>query len=287
MLRFEVSEAGQGTLPAIDVEENPVVIGSGASARLRLPVAIARESHVRFDHGKWIAIGDVHVDGKLRKAGDGGTLAEVTIFELGTYHIRVTTSPADVPATSSQRTESIARELVRAMLGAGAAPTFEIERGPSAGSTRPLAPPESRLVIGRGDEADWVILDEDLSRAHAEVRRGWDGVTIHDRGSKNGTHVDGTRIELGGTELHDGATITLGNVTLRFRDPAERHLAGHTPVREPRPSQPPPVNVIVAKQTPSTPIAAPPIAKPAAWPFFVAAAIAAAAAVGLAYVLAS
>jgi predicted component of type VI protein secretion system len=140
--------------------------------------------------------------------------------------VRVEPSPGGTAASPPQRTESLARELVRSLLGAGAAPTLEIERGPAAGATRALPPPESALVIGRGDDAGWVLLDEDLSRTHAEVRRGWDGVTIRDLGSKNGTIVDGAMVDGAGVMLRDGARIELGNVVLRFRDPAERHLRG-------------------------------------------------------------
>lgn len=114
---------------------------------------------------------------------------------------------------------------MRGLLGAGAAPTLQIERGPSGGATRAL-PPEAALVIGRGDEAGWVILDEDLSRTHAEIRRGWDGVSVRDLGSKNGTRVEGAVVGPAGVELHDGARIELRNVELVFRDPAERHLRG-------------------------------------------------------------
>jgi hypothetical protein len=77
-----------------------------------------------------------------------------------------------------------------------------------------------------------VILDEDLSRAHAEIRRGWDGVRLRDLRSKNGTRVDGARVGAEGIELHDGARIALGNVVMRFRDPAERHLRGEAAVEE-------------------------------------------------------
>jgi len=83
-------------------------------------------------------------------------------------------------------------------------------------------------VLGRGDEATWVILDEDLSRAHAEIRRGWDGVTVADLGSRNGTRVGGARITAP-TSLHDGDVVELGRTQLRFDDPAERHLRGAPP----------------------------------------------------------
>ncbi|HEU0032992.1 MAG TPA: FHA domain-containing protein [Kofleriaceae bacterium] len=244
MRRFEISEAaasgqpGGAALPALDIDDADVVIGSGPTARVRLPAQVAREAHVRIQRDGWIAIADVIVDGKPRLAGDAGPLGAGIVIELGSYRVRVTDSPRDAAASAPIRTESLARELVRGLLGAGAAPAFE---QPATGARRELAPPEHALVIGRGDEAGWVILDEDLSREHAEIRRGWDGVTIRDLDSKNGTFVDGARIR-DAVLLHDGAELVLGNTRLVFRDPAERHLRGEpaarTPARPPAPAPP-------------------------------------------------
>jgi len=227
--RYTISEAGQPPLPAVDLDEPRVVIGSGAGAQIRLPGAAARGEHVELTREGWRALAEVRIDGAARPAGAAGVIGGGVDIELAPYRVRVVPSPGGTAASPPQRTESLARELVRSLLGAGAAPTLEIERGPAAGATRALPPPESALVIGRGDDAGWVLLDEDLSRTHAEVRRGWDGVTIRDLGSKNGTLVDGALVDRAGVELRDGAQIEIGNVMLRFRDPAERHLRGEPP----------------------------------------------------------
>ncbi|HEV7558629.1 MAG TPA: FHA domain-containing protein [Kofleriaceae bacterium] len=225
MLRFEVREDGHTPLPPIDAPDD-AVIGSGASATIRLPAAIAEAAHVRIENGAWKAFAETIVDGVPHGAGQIGPIAETVEFGIGRYRVRVQKSPAGAVAATPQRTESLARELVRAMLGDSGAPELEIERGPRVGSKRRLAPPESSLIVGRGDEAAWVILDEDLSRAHAEIRRGWDGVRIVDLDSKNGTRVDGAAVGGEGMPLRDGALVELGPVVLRFRDPAEKHLHG-------------------------------------------------------------
>ena len=129
-------------------------------------------------------------------------------------------------------------------------------------------------MIGRGDDATWVILDEDLSRTHAELHRTWDGVTIRDLDSKNGTRVDGVRIT-NRTPLRDGARIEVGNVVVRFRDPAERHLRGElTGLGAVAPTR-------VAPALPALPVA------PSPWPARVALTIALLALAGLVWVLAS
>jgi FHA domain len=280
MLRFELSD-GDVALPPIDIAvgiadglaagiavdlvdrlaaglrgglgDGAVVIGSAPSARIRLPVDEARPEHVRIEGQSWTLLAEARIGGMLRAAGDSGPLGHGVTFELGRYRVRVGIAPPGACPSPPQRTESLARELARSLLGDGAAPWLEIERGVGAGARRALAPPESTLVIGRGDEASWVILDEDLSRTHAEIRRGWDGVSAVDLGSKNGTRVDGQAIARSGSrsvggaiarsgsrggsrsgsrepvELRDGATLTLGRVVLRFHDPAERHLRGEPP----------------------------------------------------------
>jgi hypothetical protein len=276
VLRVTVSEAGQPPLPAVDLGEPRVAIGSGADARIRLPAAVAREAHVELTPEGWRALAEVIVDGAARASGASGPVAGGVVFELGAYRVRVEPAPPGTAASPPQRTESLARELVRGLLGAGAAPTLEIERGPGSGAVRALPPPEAVLVIGRGDEAGWVILDEDLSRAHAEVRRGWDGVSIRDLGSKNGTRVDGARAGADGVLLRDGARIELGKVALVFRDPAERHLRGASE----------PAGVARAAPDAPGPAPVPERSGPEPWIRVVALAIAAAALAGLIWILA-
>ena len=273
MLRIEISEADQSVLPPIDIAENAIVIGSGAAARIRLPVEVAREAHVRIDGHTWTLLAESKVGGLLRAAGDSGALGHGIVVELGKYRVRVSPAPASAQAVPPQRTESLARELVRSLLGDGAAPTLEIERGTGAGARRALPPPEAAFTIGRGDEATWVIVDDDLSRVHAEIRRGWEGVTVVDLGSKNGTKVDGKKIGSEPVELRDSATLTLGNVVMRFRDPAERHLRGEPP----------------ASAAPPRIRSAPPAPEldPRRWSFLVFATIAVLALVALSWILAT
>jgi hypothetical protein len=230
MLRVEVSEAGQGALPAVDVDDAVVMIGSATGARIRLPAGAAQREHVRIEGNRWRAVAPVKVDGEAR---DGGDIGDGVTLELGDYRVHLAPAPPGAQAAPVQRTESLARELMRNLLGTAGAPTLEVERGPLAGAKRMLPPPESKVVIGRGDEANWIIADKDLSRTHAEVRRGWDGTRIVDLGSKNGTKVDGDQVGERGTMLRDGSLVELGPIVMRFRDPAERQLQGDAPAFRP------------------------------------------------------
>jgi len=211
MLRIEVSEEGRAALPAIDVADDTFVIGSGPGARIRLPAGVARPEHVTIDRATW------------RSAEGSGALGDGHTFAIGSYRVRVSPAPAGAQPTPPQRTESLARELVRDLLGASGAPTLTVERGPHAGAKRALPPPEATFVLGRGDDANWIFDDPDLSKRHVEIRRTWDGVRAVDLDSKNGSRLDGAT--LGEAELRDGMVLELGGVVLRYRDPAERHIA--------------------------------------------------------------
>jgi len=60
----------------------------------------------------------------------------------------------------------------------------------------PLALERGGLVLGRGGGSGSILPDDRLSRRHAEVRfvpgEGW---TVRDFDSRNGTYVDGARLQ--------------------------------------------------------------------------------------------
>ncbi len=217
MLRVEVREEGghaqRTTLPPIDIASPSFVIGSSPTAAIRLPAEVAAAEHVMVTDGRYRTS-----DGAEGDIGDGVTLA------IGRYRVRITPAPAGTQASPPQRTDSLARELMRNLIGDAATPYFVVERGPNEGARQKLPPADYPFIIGRGDEANWIIVDEDLSRTHAEIRRGIEGVRIVDLSSKNGTRVDGVAVGADGVILHHGAVIDLGKVKLAFHDPAERQL---------------------------------------------------------------
>jgi pSer/pThr/pTyr-binding forkhead associated (FHA) protein len=84
------------------------------------------------------------------------------------------------------------------------------------GREHPLA--GETITIGRALENDIVVTSKRVSREHARVRReGWRAI-LEDAGSTNGTFLNDERV-LAPIELHDGDRVTVGDVTLVFRDP--------------------------------------------------------------------
>src|SRR5262245_39280928 len=74
---------------------------------------------------------------------------------------------------------------------------------------------KERVTIGRSRESDIFLPDQWLSRHHAEIRQRPDGHYLLDLGSKNGTLLNGGRIE-SELRLRDGDIIMLGEHALTF-----------------------------------------------------------------------
>jgi pSer/pThr/pTyr-binding forkhead associated (FHA) protein len=90
-------------------------------------------------------------------------------------------------------------------------PTLVFQEGPLAGRRIEL---DGELIVGRED-ASLTIEDPEISRKHAAIRPVDGGFEIEDLGSRNGTHVNGSRIE-GATRLGGGDSIKLGQSVIAF-----------------------------------------------------------------------
>lgn len=97
-----------------------------------------------------------------------------------------------------------------------------------------LAGSWERVTIGRGMASDVALTwDRDVSRIHAELVRLADEWAVVDDGlSRNGTYVNGARVERRRV-LHDGDELRVGSTAIRFRAPFE--LDEQTRI-QPRPS---------------------------------------------------
>ncbi len=78
-----------------------------------------------------------------------------------------------------------------------------------------LAPGEN--VLGRDRLVSSRIDDSAISRRHARISVAGKKASIEDLGSKNGTYVNGKRVENKPVRLSDGDEIQLGSVFLTLR----------------------------------------------------------------------
>lgn len=81
------------------------------------------------------------------------------------------------------------------------------------GTPHAVAPGRTR--VGRRPGSELVILHGSVSRDHAELARGGGGWAVRDLGSRNGTRLDGRRVE-GRGAVADLEIVTFGEVALLF-----------------------------------------------------------------------
>jgi predicted component of type VI protein secretion system len=92
------------------------------------------------------------------------------------------------------------------------------------GAAHPLS---GKTAIGRNHEDDLVVLAGSVSRAHALLEKKDSGWTLRDTGSRNGTFVDGAKVQ-GRTPLPGRHLIKIGDVALWFLAEVQ-----HEPVQPP------------------------------------------------------
>jgi len=69
-----------------------------------------------------------------------------------------------------------------------------------------------RMVIGRGQKAQIRLLDDGISREHAQLVLQGEKIVLHDLGSTNGTYCNGLKVDK--KELVDGDKILVGSTTI-------------------------------------------------------------------------
>jgi transcriptional regulator with GAF, ATPase, and Fis domain len=82
------------------------------------------------------------------------------------------------------------------------------------GATETVMLDGDSLTIGRDGHVagPLALADSEISRQHALIARGGEGWTIADQGSRNGTFVDGARVER--AVLRDGAVVRVGRTLI-------------------------------------------------------------------------
>ena len=86
------------------------------------------------------------------------------------------------------------------------------EQGPGGRSRLVSLPADAEVIFGRSRSSMVHVDSERVSRAHARLWRCGNDIQVEDLGSRNGTRVNGTRID-GPTHLRSGDEIAVGPVT--------------------------------------------------------------------------
>jgi pSer/pThr/pTyr-binding forkhead associated (FHA) protein len=211
-----------------------VVFGRHPGAGIELPFPAVSGRHARF----WRDEAGYHLEDlgsangtslagrrllphvpELIAPGDALRIADVEVRFEGEQQ-----SPETPDGTAG--TETIARRLVHdifAISPPAESTHVTVVDGPDQGREMALTACGRNYKIGRGTNCDLILSDEDVSREHATVVRGTDGIVVRDLGSKNGIEVMGETI-VEARRLCDGDILRIGRTTLKVIDPEERYL---------------------------------------------------------------
>ena len=126
--------------------------------------------------------------------------------------------------------------------------TLVVQEGPGAGRSYPLHSGSGLVSVGRSSSCGITLSDHRASRHHADLR--WNGQfwQVVDRGSTNGTYVNGLQVHRP-YDLRPGDRLTIGETTLVLLQEAapgpvpSGPPTGRVPVAEPAPHQGPSVAV--------------------------------------------
>lgn len=234
-VRHALSAAGSAGDVSYELDQGRIAIGRSAGSDVRLPHLTVSETHATLEQSaQGHSLRDegstngTYVNGAPLVALRPRTLRDGDEIEIGEFHLTFRVGTSLGAQVSPERTASLARRLLREMLGrehAAASPPFlQIAEGPDAGTVVNLSDPPSKLRIGRGDEADLMLSDQDVSRLHLELVRDFDGTLARDLESKNGLSVNGKRLRE--RRLRHGDALHLGNTRIVYNDPAEEALRG-------------------------------------------------------------
>lgn len=109
-----------------------------------------------------------------------------------------------------------------------------LQEGPGAGNSYPLDPASQQVfTVGRSSQCDVALRDNRASRHHADIR--WTGHhwQVVDRGSTNGTYVNGVQVHKP-YDLRLDDRITVGDTTMVMRD-SQPKTARQPQLRPPTP----------------------------------------------------
>lgn len=138
-------------------------------------------------------VGRTHVNGRpvrdmaIVRMGDSVTFGAITalVKPVSDKHVSGFQPPeAGAPTTTPEEADTRYRNV----------PPRAVLRGVSGPYFGKIVPIPSRVVIGRGSEADLVLDEPEMSRKHAALEVTADGLYLRDLGSKNGTYVNGVQV---------------------------------------------------------------------------------------------
>lgn len=233
IVRSGASPKGEGVPQAqlsITCDAPLVVIGRGEGCDVRLPDPSVSHRHatIRQRGHEYILVDEGSANGtfigtvklgaqapRLLKHGD--------LARIGRVWLEVRFDNQVPPAQGLLATKELALALVARALDAQGelgGPRISVTEGPDRGKHLALEESGRAYILGRGNEVDLVLEDNDASRRHVQIVRRADQVLVRDLGSKNGAELGGERLTQRDRPWRLDQELRVGKNVFAYRHPA-------------------------------------------------------------------
>jgi pSer/pThr/pTyr-binding forkhead associated (FHA) protein len=190
----------------------------------RITPAANGKGHVLIDEN---STNGSFVNGTRLTAGASKPLVDGDRIQVGRARLLVRFRTPSTAPPAAFSTQDIALALVQGALiqaGSTVAPRLTVLSGPDQGLQLVLRE-ERTYILGRDEGVDLKLQDDDASRRHTSIVRRGSRLWVIDLGSKNGTLLDGRRLQPNVPEAWpDTAVLELGNTQLGIDDPVSSAL---------------------------------------------------------------
>lgn len=211
-----------------------ISIGRDPKSRLQLPDASVSLRHalIRPTEAGYSLIDENSTNGTFLNAtrlvpGAAKLLNDGDRIHVGRAQLSIRFRTPSTAPKAAFSTQDIALAMVQGALiqsGSVVAPRLSVLDGPDRGRELVLRDERSYL-LGRDEDVDLKLSDEDASRRHTRVVRRGSRLWVIDLGSKNGTRLEGRRLRPNIAEAWtDMGVLELGNNRLGIDDPVSSAL---------------------------------------------------------------
>jgi pSer/pThr/pTyr-binding forkhead associated (FHA) protein len=216
-----------------DGDRAQILLGRRGGVDVLLPHDEVALVHARIERrgGSYFLVdegssGGTTVNGARVEGGARTLLRDRDRIGIGAFRLEVSVllTELDGPGAGSRLVvKRMVRDVLERLGPGGSQPHLVVAEGPQAGALLSLDDAGRTYILGR-DAAGRVGLDDvDMWRDHAALERDDGGVTVRAVGGPRTLSVNGEPLS-SGRLLRDGDRLALGELALRFVDPAEVYL---------------------------------------------------------------
>ncbi len=221
---------------ALTFDGERVVIGRGGNSDVRLPDPSVSHRHAvvrqtgSAQSGGWVLVDEgssngTYVGGVRLSKGSPRSLRSGDLVRVGRVWLEVRMDQSTPTRELAGATRDLALALVaEAMekIGDDVTTKLRVVEGRNRDVVLRLAEEGRVYTIGRAEECDLPLADEDAAREHARVVRRGQTVLVRDMGSRNGTLLADTRIPSDRETPWKGvAMLRIGKTVLALEEPAQ------------------------------------------------------------------